>query len=443
MGEKVKTIILTVLILLSLILTYFLWYGTPPYEEALIGFQESFYFEKPREDTAVITPSKMAIPLDYSREIIVLRREKADYKDLWHAVVSLMEEKNYFKEEQPFSNDLSDEDPLLIVYFNPAFPLEIEQIPYLAGISEIKKMEFYTASDGILILKEEEELHYHLHQGELEEIMDIVDKIKKEDYPLYEVLDIDEAAVFSDADFEVFQDLYLPGQEITLPANLNLQKENISLDNLLRTVFVNHELARKIEEPDGTLIFTDGEIGLRISSYLEYTAPKLEEGQATYSYKNALQKANELICYYGGWPETLYLDQIYLYNTSGIGEGKSYCYARWRYYYDGIPVVGDRGETELEFNDRGLYYYKRSLYVPYSISEEKIEITWDEKVLNKAFEIYSENNDESSIKINDVFLAYHMDELVDQQYVTASPVWVVAVNDENIYLDVSDLNPRR
>ncbi len=464
-GEKLKTILLVVLVLTSLVMTYLVWYGMPPYEETEVVFQESFFFEEPKEKVETIKPEQILIPVEEEQKVI-LNQQQEKYEQIWTEIKPLLEE-NLSEEEQVGSDQLPEDDACLMVEFDPPFPIEIEHIPYLAGLNQLMRLEFYFASETFIRLEGEEEFQYELPEDDFVELQEMVADFEDSDLPRYELLELeadnDENEDIEDLDLdldiedpeeielEIIQDIYLPVEEVEMYNYIDLMREDLALEELLQAVFVNHKLARQIEEPDGTLIFTDGEKGLRVSKYLEYTAPKLEGSAATHSYDGAIQEANEFLCYYGGWPDGLYLDAISRTDETGIPGGEGYFNARWRYYHQGYPVVGNLGETEVKFNDRGLYFYQRTLFAPGDSTGEKKNISWNKKVLSRALEFYVEQNIEEyinednesaeSFHLEDIYLAYHLEDFIENNLARAYPVWVVEIEGEVIYLDVSELNP--
>ncbi len=441
-GDKIQTFFLITLVLLSLVLTFFLWYGTAYYEDTEIVFQEDFYFEEPRKEISTIVPSEIVLPLP-DNEFVVCRKGTDDYHKIWEKTISLLS--GSYIDEISENDTIPMETPSLIFYFDPLIPLQsIEGLPGTI-ISDMDKMYlFIYESESVAVLRSEEKVMLIKFNDELlsDELANILNKALNNNTMTYCLLISEKDTSMWDFDFSVSGDIYLPCDDLYMNSNITLVREKIPTDDLLKAFFVNKKLARRIEGPDGTLIFTDGEKGLRIWEYVEYTAPRLEKGSATYSYRSAVQKANEYICYYGGWPEKLYLEDIYLNNFTGANSiGKCY-FARWVFYHEGFPVIGRGGGIDIKFNDQGLYYYNRSLLVPSINSKEKIRVTPGEDAIKRAFEIYVEDvNDEIKLNVKDVYIAYLIEAFPENGQAQAHPVWVININDEIIYLDVSELAP--
>ena len=493
-GEQLKTVVLIMLVLLSLVLTYLLWYGSPPYEEAQIVFHESVFFEEPREIFEVIKPARLVIPVG-EQENLLIKRGEENYRVVWDQAKKFLKG-DWIEKRQVNLGDEPDEEPCLALYFEPAFPLKVDDTPSLAGLSKITHMKIFTDAERVILIAGEDDLVYEIEEEDFNGLNHLIDPIKMEKVEAIDLeedddneaeaaetegeneieddrdgdveseeevkLDLEEAYLhkvlevemvagdFGEYEIEPAKNIYIPQGGKEVYSHLQLECEEISVDDFLEAVFVNRKLARTIEEPDGTMIFTDGEKGVRISNYMEYTAPKLEEGIATQPYDAAVQEANELISYYGGWPEKYYMDEIVRYNGSIIAGGDSYYYARWRSYHRGIPLVGNKAETEMKFNDRGLYYYQRALFSVAEQTGEKLEIEWNKEILSRAVEFYVEefpddniNNDKTieTLRLEDIFLAYKLEYTEDKGFATGYVVWVVKIEGEVIYLSIPDLTP--
>jgi hypothetical protein len=116
-------------------------------------------------------------------------------------------------------------------------------------------------------------------------------------------------------------------------------------------------MARRIEERDGALYFTNGEKGLRIypSGLLEYTAPSQERRHSDISYSVALQKGAESHSLYGGW-----MPDIYLSEAEEVKGGYRFI---WRAFLDGFVLEGGDIGIEILINEQGVSSYRRMCYV--------------------------------------------------------------------------------
>ncbi len=150
--------------------------------------------------------------------------------------------------------------------------------------------------------------------------------------------------------------LYLPEKEL-LGAEVALEKEDIPVGELVQAFFFDPSMARRIEERDEAIFFTDGEKGLRIypTGLVEYAAPMLERGLSTISYSTALKKAAESQSLYGGWQEGSYL-------VESLRTETGYRF-KWSPVIKGLPLEGENAGSEMLVNEQGIPYYSRNFFV--------------------------------------------------------------------------------
>ena len=152
---------------------------------------------------------------------------------------------------------------------------------------------------------------------------------------------------------EVAAPVYVPDRPVQLE-ELVFKEEELDRELLVRTFFVDRSLVRVVTERDGSLIYTDGEKGLRLGSGLTYSHPQLEQSPATFTYLASLNSATRLLGYYGGWAEDLRLERLLLQRKTGrLSEHYLAC---WQSYYQGKPIVGDT-VVSMTFNDSGMVEY--------------------------------------------------------------------------------------
>ncbi|NLI70492.1 MAG: hypothetical protein GX364_06495 [Firmicutes bacterium] len=437
-GDSGKTVTLIILVITSLLLTAFLWYGpSPRHEEADLIVEAPFFLEEPRDEIQAVFPARIALPLS-TGQYLVCRRGDDKARELWEQILFYLQGCNFTEEREV----LQKEDSLATIYFEPPFPWAA-----IAATTEqkdliVEKMQFFVDSGKLYLFLQGPHGELTLKMTEdifLPGLKDLKTAMAAEGGPRYNLL---ADARFADREFsdelQIQGEIYFSAEDFFLHEYIVLTREPVKTDAMLKAVFVNDKLARKIEEEDGTLIFTDGEKGLRISDYIEYTAPRLEKGVATLSYTRAIQKANEYLCYYGGWPEYLYLVHM-----SAARQGESTYCAGWALHVDGMPVLEEPGRTEITFNDRGLYHYKRSLYRTSDFSGRRVVAAPALQAITKAIE-YCRNAADMDIaadlKLKDVYPAYRPSGVLDESDIKAYPVWVVRINNLDIYLDLVDLS---
>ncbi len=164
-----------------------------------------------------------------------------------------------------------------------------------------------------------------------------------------------EAPVLEQWQITVPQPLYIPGK---LEAReISLVQETLPRKDLVHAFFLDPAMARRIEERDGAIYYTDGKKGLRLyaGGALEYTAPGLEVFPNRLSYASALLQAAENQCLYGGWPAGTFLER-----REKTSAGYRFF---WRSYFYGLPLLRTDSSCEMLVNDKGMPYYRRNFYL--------------------------------------------------------------------------------
>ncbi len=452
MIEQFKTLLLFILIALSLILTYQLWYGQRPAELIADDVYEQVDLEKPRLLEEAIVPVNIVLndPNDPDGKIkFLFSKGETVFEQLWKNLSRFLKEiDGDFSLEQSFP--AGDALHHLTCYFDPVLPVG-ENRPWLTGISNtlIENIKFYSIEGSYwLVLNQSEEdaaVILSLNENKSDLFRDLASDLSTDDETAYISLTAELISEFLDREMGITTPLYVPVDEVFME-KLNLSAENLDRDFLLRTFFIDYNLARIIEERDGGLIYTDGEKGLRLTNVsLEYSYPRLEDGQTSFSYHDALFKCSNYISYYGGWPENLRLEKLFL-----TGRGRSFYYvSEWQVYHEGYPLYTGQS-TRAFFNDFGLFHFTRSLFFPEKIDndtevqtliqlEERKPVAGWSEALQEAVEVFMRwsPGTETRLRLEAMNLSY---------VVTGSkaaprgvPVWFIRINGENIFLEANTL----
>ncbi|MFO8192799.1 MAG: two-component system activity regulator YycH [Bacillota bacterium] len=442
MKEKFKSIILILLVALSLYLTYQLWYGQMPAEFIAEDVLEESAVEKPRVMEEIITPSRI---FSVDDEIYYSYGEgQSGYTLLWAELVEFLKtEISPFSEEDHNNEEKSTAKSRIIYNFEPPLPFLEDWIWVPEEInSEIVKIEVIFFPESLELIytgREDEEVEVHLNKDKGSHFREVYNSLSVDEKTPYSTVDDEVLSATFDFDITVAKSFYLP-TEWAYPARLSIQVETINREQILQSFFVDYNLARMIEEKDGGLIYTDGEKGLRLTrTGFEYSYPRLEKGQTTSSYADALLYSSNLISYHGGWPQGLKLENIFLNENPRA----SYYSVDWQMYYDGRPIYSSI-PTRALFNDLGLIHFTRSLYIPGGILEDEEEavspaVEWSE-ALNTALTVF-ENQQTDFIKniVLEEFCSGYAVVGRQHQSLQGEPVWFVQINGERFYLTAAEL----
>lgn len=473
MLEHIKSFILLLLVGSSLFLTYQLWYGRQPADLVAEDVYERIVVERPRSLEEVVTPRQIVVAGD---ETTYLYREgEEEFYALWGALTTLLREGEDLLQPRQ-SADQGDSDTVdhsIIYYFRPLLPAGVALPPASfqpgKGISSITLISQETthSASRLIVLHDDSGREFALETGE--EQADWADRLDKLLEEIFERGGVAHVALSEELIFtaleravEVRAPIYLP-QEPPVMAILALEPESLDREMLLKTFFIDYKMARVIEERDGAVLYTDGNKGVRLThSGFEYSHPALEEGNASFLYADALLAGSSLISYHGGWPEGLRLQDITL-NMRGSSD---YYAAGWRNYHQGYPLY-TRKATRALFNDRGLHYFSRVIFVLAEEQTSELEADAEAAAEAQANEASGPEVAEdllpdepvagwskalqTALTIIDAQLPgirprLRLEEMTLGYAVTGSvtapsgePVWYIRISGEEFYLRVSDL----
>ncbi len=450
MFEQFKSLLLLVLIGLSLFLTYQLWYGQKPAELTAEDVYEQVDVEPPRPLEDAVVPEQIVISGEEGS--FLFKKGDPLYDQTWNELSKFLQglESSLTAGEQ---NAPPEEAFMcLACYFQPLLPVGNE-MPWLPGLSgeTIKILELHCLEDSLwLVVKqpEGEDQYLFLEKENVKQLMAAIEEIQFAEDPPYSYLDKELIYEELGLEIDVNGPIYVPRDERSMEL-LNLSAENFDRELLLKTFFVDHNLARAIEERDGSLLYTDGEKGLRLTDIgFEYSHPRLEEGPTTGSYKDALRSSANLLSYHGGWPENLRLEEVEFKSRGGVFFYES----EWNKYYKGYPIITGT-PTRVSFNDLGLFHFTRFLFESSAVVEnnagELPEVTEKDRIsaaawtdaLLKAVEETTEPEDverpSPRLRLKKMELAYAV--TGTKASPRGTPAWVVVINNKEVILRADNL----
>lgn len=438
--ERIKSIVLLVLVSLSLLLTYQLWYGQKPTHLIAEEIYERVIVEKPRPLAEVITPAQIVVRTERGRYL--MKDNDPDFYRLWAVLSQQLQD---LDTDAIIVNQTSEESArnLLTVYMQPILPAGSD-LPWLPDFPSlmIDKIEMLSLNDITWLTlsdsSNDTKTKLLLSPEQSAELRDLIAGIPGEDRIIYAPLTSEKLIGLADKEITMEESIYLPQEPVYLNS-LIIKPEAIDRDLIIKTFFIDYNLARIIEEKDGGLIYTDGERGLRLTNVsLEYSHPRLESGQSNMSYPEALKNSSSLISYHGGWPVNLRLERLGL-----IRRGRSISYeAKWRIYYEGYPFYTNKLSRAI-FNDRGLIHYTRSLFFVednFSESEERLPVADWLSALQVALEKYDEKQSvtQSGIKLEKIELGYVIIKLANAY--RGEPVWFIQIDGLKFFLKAHNLD---
>lgn len=205
-------------------------------------------------------------------------------------------------------------------------------------------------------------------------------------------------------------------------SGLALAPTKVASEQEARLFFVDPSLARKVEERDGAVFYTDGVGGLRIypTGDLEYSLPQPDRPPV--KSRAALQKVAAFLKAHGGIPEGSFVKEIRPNPSSqAMGEGRvevSVVLLR-----EGLPLLGGNFPLEFQLTENGVSRFTRILRPISGPSPIKRTVVPVENLLSQV--VKGEDEPRRQIpRLTDVYLAYYLPPLgVPASYLR--PVWVL------------------
>lgn len=473
LREKFKSTLLVFLILSSMALTYWLWFGRLPLEEGTAPRYEYAYFTPPPSLPEIVQP--VEIVFFGEEQVHLFRRGEDEHRRLWAKGWQILaRELDPEKMKRSSSDDLEaawETASFKLVYsFDPSFPLEFISGRLAVLGMNTRKITFLWGKDSWAVFTEGEEILSLTLPGDAGLPDELLPARTNPCIQLPPVLVLSVAGEFAgetgDGDFQPAAEAPAPGElhpvsaastdnvgsepvenwevkvskeifveeDDLLAAEISLEKENIQRDELVKAFFLDLSMARRIEEKDGAFYFTNGEKGLRIyaSGLVEFTAPRLESSlRQQMPYGLALQKGAESQSLYGG-----YLPDTYLCDARGTRNGYRFL---WRRITGGLVWEGENTGCEILLDEQGVSFYQRNFLAAGEETATRWPFRSYEEALCQALSLHREHLPEKKATLLSLRPVYYLSEEKNEQ---AIPAWAVNFAETGvIYLHWSTLEP--
>lgn len=437
MKERLKSLLLVVLVLSSLFLTYQLWYGRNPVDEISEDVYERVYFEEPRPLEEAVAPRYLLLPFHGDKVAYLLRKGDPQYDILWNCISAILQDAGCMDESR--GEPAHDAELRITLVFDPALPAG-QGSPWLKGFTgdRVSEIGVWDCDETVWITIRDPDrpdfsTAFLLHNRCASAVGELLAEFLPEEKHLHELL---EPGALNLPGGQVVLDapIYVPAGEPEMDEVL-LREEQLDPEMLLRTFFVNRSLVRVIEERDGSLIFTDGEKALQLGFQLEYSHPQLAQDPVSLSYSGALGAASKLLGYYGGWPDNLRLESLFPQQQNLSEE----CYhAGWSYFFEGYPFFGKTG-VWMVFNDRGMVEYRRWLFESFLSAGNPFNAPHYQQAIQAVLELMSPEEKESgSLVLEQAGLGYLVCKSSYQP--VGVPVWEIGLDGSYYYLCARSLS---
>lgn len=422
--ETVKSFILTILVGVSLLLTFSLWSYQPNYKpfynssyinEVDLGGTEETKKEIVRPDSIIFHKNHSYFGFEdptYQQRL---------YEDMqsWTLNDFRIREGN----GRP-TNDLQVE-----VIFSDALPMEIANslFKFNKEVSlpswSFKRM-FITFNEESLSLKvqflsldDHEKAEAVINNSKVyEQLWSHISSLKElDEYILYE---------------PNYTPIYLPANKVEMTRR-SLAVKSVRPNMLVNALFSNPSV---VSLNIGEAYFSDGQRGMRVlqdGRSIEFINPieaNYERVDPVDLLDNSIMNINE----HKGWTNAYKLEVI----------DKSINRVRYRQQYEGYPVYDSNNLTiiEQQWRNRELYQYFRPLFsLDNSLGSDPVELPSGNAIVD-----YLKNNSNyNSDKIKDIRVGYHLVYLDNTSYsITLEPAWYMNYNEDWKELTIDELTYR-
>ena len=417
MRERLKTLLLLALLLCSLVLTGRLLFGVPLLETAAPPAYEKLTFGELRPPDRQILPT---LRLGTQQ----LWPWSPGYDKAWESVRQLLSQSRDTGLERQEKPRVPEDGNHLLVQFPRPVPPEL-----WGGLEQIKAQAvsaiYWQERDPAAIWYREERGDWlqvrstalsAVEPGELRDVFTGA--------PSFQAADRQEWATLG---LSLEGEILLPVTRPALSPRF-VTPEELDINKLLRSIFLNLALVRRIEEQEGAVIYTDGQRGLRLFDHgeVEFSAPKSEPGLEEMALLPALRRTAQYLQLMGGWPEHLFVGQI----VPEVGvvpgrEGEAYKVTFFS-AQQGVRLLGPEPPVRLRFSDRGVISYNRQVRI---LGDKAGQARPLISPLVAALSVRKALGDESNaLKLREVFPAYYVQSPVSQHAVSP-PVWAFVFSD--------------
>lgn len=363
MMEKAKSVLLGVLVLLSMIQSYFLLYSMPSLEARVRSGQDYVQAEPlgpSQEVKDLLFPEQIILHLGEDRHT-VFYPDNAPYYDLIMEKLTGRDFKGIQQSSAAAVNwdQVRREDKGLELRFDRPIPFELLQDIFKIDADFLFSRDMIDRI-WIFVRKDSEEVRTFFFSSD--------------DRVVYESLraDLTVGDVETNVGFGEYWTpyrttdgrLYVPEEDYNRLTQLQVPITRYTIEQMQRNLFFDPGVTRAIQERGGgDRIYTDGKRGLKVGEnggWMSYTDPVAPtEGQT--DLIDNVTAAVRFVNQHGGWNG--------MYRLAGTGEsdtiGEGANVIRFQQYYDKVPIVSGHnltyGYMQLQLQQGTVTSYERSL----------------------------------------------------------------------------------
>ena len=331
MFERLKTIALTILVLLSLLQTYVLVYRTPQFEQAV----QSDYVQTEQADILLdveqlLKPRMIVAHLGEQVHSVFYPQtpvygnmletwRQFTYKNLQKTDMTL--EEFYDQREQRLALSLQFEQDLELGTIQTLFNVTVDQ-------------EFQSQPLFDMLFAAPDPVENKMHIWFVSQNKRHVYKCTETDMSESEFTEMMVNASLQPVYRTYKNRFYIPEQPPTM-TDVTMAYEKVEAAPLWQRLFIDPNITRNLTERDGTKIYTDGKRGLQIKNngrYMVYSDPVAQQNYSG-NLLESMRIGTQFINKHGGWSGDYLLHAMKV----NVAEGESIY--DFRQYYGSLPII--------------------------------------------------------------------------------------------------------
>jgi len=414
--EGIKSIVLTLLVIFSLVLTWSIWTNSPNIDPInQVQYMEEVEISNKQEISAIVKPIQVLYHNDNnhygssSEEIIDNLMEIVNnwsFSDIENISA------NYTPQEfQNFANKagtseiiFADEVPLLL--YKQVIKLEDSELPDIEfNRIVVKSSSDYNKTNNVYFVNTAKEYIYKT-SVDGSDVKQFVEQIKKIS---------DMFLPFSSVEIAEGKKFYLPSNELTINS-YKYYTEQLDEKEFRDALFASPKLVKKINTARGQR-YTDGLSRMNVykdTMMLSYIDPTQEE-KAIASSSELLERSIQFVNDHAGWEEN--------YHFAELKSSKQK--VTFRLYMNGLPVFNSNGMSEIVqvWTQDDIYSYDRPIFTlnfPVPTGTKEVKVLSGEE----AVKLLVQMKDFKVDLLEDMAIGYQMSRDVNEpRLIILEPTW--------------------
>ncbi|TVY10726.1 YycH family regulatory protein [Paenibacillus cremeus] len=422
MIEKLKTAVLSLLVLLSLLQSYLLAYSYPKFDP--VSPEEYVKTERLGTQAALedmLFPDQVVLHLGKEQHTVVYPNT-AKYNEIWDTVKQRYYLEGFRKTTTTALglnwDEIRNKQQGVEVRFRDGLPLNV-----LQRVMQIKS-DLPSENDLItriwIFAKDTNEVRTILFT----DTASTVYEAQKADFTVKDI----EKFVAVSPDFIPYKvtpgDYYLPLKPLAM-TGFKMGYTQFTVDQMKRTFFVDPAITRNLTERDGSEIYTDGKRGLQLKNephWMTYSDPVAPAADSRIDLLGNLVSAVQFINQHGGWNGTYGVQKVpqrlLLGNQAFV----------FRQYYQSFPIINPRSDTigyiRISLQKGLVSNFERSIMTPEvrNVTRNEVQLAGGEQLDEKLKQFSLQKT-----QFYGVFPAYRP--IVMEKTMELVPAWAVELRD--------------